>query len=513
MSTQFEHIRAHFGARQDRLLARWRELARADGSLPSQRLSFTDQELEDHLPALLRNLIDALGGDKAPTETIEQRGAEHGHMRRMHSYKIVQVAWEYALFRQLVCATLEELAPAEPSSMLFATRELLMHLVDRSEVGSIEQYVQETNQERDAAREELRAANEQKDRFLGVLSHELRNPLAAARAAIHILRKEGTSDSQRDRALDIIDRQTTYQTRLIDDLLDVDRISQGKIELKRETLDLRQSIENAIEAYIPAIEAKAIKFRFGRPERQLPILGDPVRIEQIVLNLLANALKFTQVGGSIEISMRRDGGDAVIRVRDTGAGFDHTMLDRLFELFAQAETSTGSGLGVGLWLAKKLTEMHGGTIQASSEGPGRGTEVTVRLLCAGEQPDREDPLAVRVLLVEDNPDQREMMLLALSDGAAHIVGATDGADALAQVSDKRFDIYILDLNLPDVSGYELAGRILELHRDSRPILVALTGYGRREDAAKVMEAGFDHHLVKPAEIESLQRIIHSRARA
>lgn len=511
-TNQFQDVSAHFEARQDTLLARWRDLVRADPTLPDQRVGFTDEELEDHLPALLRALIDALRNERLPENELEQRGAQHGHTRRMHGYQVAQVAWEFALFRQLVRQTLEELASTRSSSTLFTVRELLMRLIDRSEFASIEQYVREAAQERDAAREQLRVAGEQKDRFLAVLSHELRNPLAAILAALHILRNEDIAKSNRERALGVIDRQARAQTRLIDDLLDVNRISQGKIELKRETLDLRKSIENTIEGYLSAIEARGIRFRFVRPDHHLRVFADSVRVEQIVSNLLGNALKFTQAGGSIEISIQTDSHDAVIRVRDTGAGLDRSMLDRLFEPFAEAEANMRNGLGLGLWLAKQLTEMHGGTIQVSSEGLDKGTEVTVHLPGVSEETARKEPLATRVLVVEDDPDQREMMELALSAGEIQVVSATNAAEALELTSEKLFDIYILDLDLPDTSGYQLATKVLQLHREGRPLLIALSGYGRLADASTLKAAGFDHHLVKPAEIESLQRLIHSRTK-
>jgi len=510
---KLEEVRVHFEARRTELLARWRELVRADDSLPEQRLWFTDEELEDHLPALLQELSKALGGERVSEEKIEQRGAEHGHARRVRGYGVAQVAWEFAIFRQLLRQALEELAAVQPSSTLYAARELLMHIVDRSEFGSIQQFVREADLERDAAREELRAANEQKDQFLAVLSHELRNPLAAIRTALYILRKEGIGEMQRQRALDVVERQTRSQTRLIDDLLDVNRISRGKIELKREPLDLCKAIENAIEPYLEAFEAKGITFQFLRPDRPMPISADPVRVEQIISNLIGNALKFTQSGGTIEISAQRELNEAVLRVRDTGAGLDRSMLDRLFELFAQGEAGSRSGLGVGLWLARKLTELHGGTIEATSDGLDKGTELTLRLPGLGEQPESsKDKFALRVLLVEDNSDQREMMLLALMNESIQVIGAKDVADATAEISERSFDVFILDLDLPDASGFQLAREILRRHRDERPFLVALTGFGRPEDAAKVREAGFERHLIKPVDIDSLQQLIRSRVK-
>jgi signal transduction histidine kinase len=280
----------------------------------------SDRELEDHLPALLDSIIEALQGRQAGDGTIRQRGAEHGHSRRLSGYTIEQVIWEFAIFRKLIRETLEHIEPSVTSQDLFAARELILEITDRSEVGSIHRYVEETTRERDTARDALKEANDQKDRFLAVLSHELRNPLASITTAIHIARAPGSPESRRQRALEIVERQANYQRRLVDDLLDVNRISQGKIDLKKERIDLRKTIENAIETFLPAIEAKAIKFRFARPDQQIMISADAVRIEQIVSNLLGNALKFTSSGGSIEILLSLDGGFAVICVRDSGSG-------------------------------------------------------------------------------------------------------------------------------------------------------------------------------------------------
>ncbi len=508
---KLEEVRAHFEARRGELFARWREQVRADNSLPESRLWFSDEELEDHLPGLFQEMINALGGMRVSEEEIEQRGARHGHARRVRGYRAAQVAWEFAIFRQLLRQTLEELAAAQPSDILYGARELLMHIVDRSEFSSIEQFVREANLERDAARDELRAANEQKDRFLAVLSHELRNPLAAIRTALYILHKEVIDEVQRQRALDVVERQTASQIRLIDDLLDVNRISRGKIELERKPLDLRKAIQNAVEPYLPEFEAKGIGFKYLRPDYPLRVSGDGFRIEQIISNLLANALKFTSSGGTIQISAERETGQFVVRVRDTGAGLDRAMLDRLFQLFAQGEAGNRTGLGVGLWLARKLTELHGGTIEAASDGLDKGTELTLRLPSLAEEAEpSKDAVMPCVLLVEDNPDQREMMLLALADEPVQVVGAKDVADAIARTSENAFDIFILDLDLPDGSGFQLAREILQNHRGERPFLIAATGFGRPEDAVRASEAGFDRHLVKPVDIELLKQLIRLR---
>jgi signal transduction histidine kinase/CheY-like chemotaxis protein len=507
MNPALETAANHFATHKNALLERWRTLVRSDSTLPKQRLTFSDAELEDHLPALLDSIIEGLQGRQAGEGTIRGRGAEHGYSRRLSGYTIERVTWEFAIFRKLLRETLEEIAPSVTTQDLFAARELILEVTDRSEVGSIHQWVEETSRERDAARDALKEANEQKDRFLAVLSHELRNPLASITTAIHVVRAPGSAESQRQRALEIVERQADYQRRLVDDLLDVNRISQSKIQLKKECIDLRKTIEEAINSYLPAIEAKAINFRFARPDQQIMLVADAVRIEQIVSNLLANALKFTRSGGSIEILLSLEEGFAVIRVRDTGSGIEPEALKRIFDLFAQIQHPTNVGLGVGLWLAKTLVEMHEGTIEAASEGLDKGTAVTVRLPLAEDAPKTRTVAMKRVLLVEDDPEQRELMVMALSEGDAEVLGAMDGAEAIKLASENRFAVCILDLSLPDTTGYELVGRLLEIHDNNRPVTIALTGFGRPEDTDRVKRAGFDYHIVKPADISRLQRII------
>lgn len=512
MNPALETAADHFGTQKNALLARWRERVRSDSTLPEQRLKFSDAELEDHLPALLDGIVEALQGRQAGDGTISQRGAEHGRSRRLSGYTIEQVIWEFAIFRKLLRETLEEIAPSLTSADLFAARELMMAVTDRSEVGSIHQYVEETARERDAARDALRAANEQRDRFLAVLSHELRNPLASITTAVHIARAPGSAESHRQRALEIVERQANYQRRLVDDLLDVNRISQGKIQLKKELIDLRKTIEETIETYLPAIEAKAITFRFARPDQQIMLVADAVRIEQIVSNLLANALKFTRSDGSIEILLTREERFAVICVRDTGLGIEPSNLKQIFELFGQIQHPTTVGLGVGLWLAKTLVEMHGGTIEAASDGLDKGTAVTVRLPLPEDAPRIKTVATKRVLVVEDDPEQRELLVIALSELDAEVLGAQDGSEAIKLASENPFDICILDLNLPDMTGYDLVGRLFEIHDENRPVTIALTGFGRPEDTERVKQAGFDHHIVKPADIAKLQRIISGQER-
>jgi two-component system CheB/CheR fusion protein len=420
---------------------------------------------------------------------------------------VTQLIWEFSIFHRLLRETLEELAANADPKEIFEAREFVMELADLSELSSVQQYMAETGQERDAAREQLRLANEQKDRFLAQLSHELRNPLAAVRTAVHILRGKA-SRVQKQRALEIVERQATYQARLVDDLLDVNRISLGVVELKKEPIDLRDTVDHAIDTFRDAIEDKGVNFRYERPSYQIMVLADPVRVEQAIANLLANAVKFTSAEGVIELSLSLEHQSAIVRVADTGVGIEPPMLSRLFNLFSQAESGRSEGgLGVGLWLAKHLVELHGGTIEASSEGVGKGSVFVVQMPVAAEIPCTSPRSEKRVLIVEDSPDQRELLLVALSELDVDFSAAGDGEQALAMASRDPFPVYIINVGLPDIDGCELARRLLEIHGQSRPVLVALTGYGSPEDLAKIKLAGFDYQLTKPADIRELQEIV------
>ncbi len=504
MDSAFATAAEHLAACKQSLLTRWRESVRADSRLPDSRLTLSDRQLEDHLPDLIDTIIGALRGDRISSEQVRQNGAGHGSTRRAQGYLIAQAVWEFAMFRKLVRESVEQLIARLSPECVFAVLDTVLNLIDISELGSVERYVQEEQRERDAAREQLRRVDQQKDRFLAVLSHELRNPLASIRTAAHVLNGQHVTASGRQRALEIIDRQTRHQTRLIDDLLDLNRISQGRIELRLEPVDLRQAVKNVIDTYLPAIESKSISFRFDYPGREIMLLADSVRIEQIISNLLTNSLKFTDSGGSIELSLAAADGCAVLTVRDSGAGIEPSRLAGVFELFSQARTGKGGeGLGIGLWLARQLVEMHGGQIELTSGGQNQGTQVVVRLKSMSTM----GKAGKRILLVEDDPDQRELLAMALAEIDAEVVGAKDGSEAIRIMKEREFDVCLLDLSLPDISGYELIGRLTDLHRDRPPVMIALTGYGRPEDAARVKAAGFQHHVVKPADINQLQRLI------
>ncbi|UQA59099.1 PAS domain-containing protein [Polyangium aurulentum] len=367
--------------------------------------------------------------------------------------------------------------------------------------------------------EALKEANRRKDEFLAMLAHELRNPLAPVLHAVELIRHGRASDPRR--GAEVIARQMLHMKRLLDDLLDVARVSQGKIQLRKEPLDLSAVLGQAVEVSRPLIDGKKHELAIALPERPLPIEGDPTRLTQIFANLLNNAAKYTDKGGHIGLEATVEGGSAVVRVRDDGVGMSAEMLEHAFDLFTQADRSLDraqGGLGIGLTLVKSLVQMHGGSVQATSEGQGRGTEMIVRLPLSSppEEPaiaapaSAEAPRTLRALVVDDNVDAADSLALLLEMLGHEVGSAHDGPDALAKALASKPDIILLDIGLPGMDGYEVAARLREEGLGST-VLVALTGYGREEDMARSREAGFDHHLVKPVDIATLQKVIASVA--
>jgi signal transduction histidine kinase len=362
----------------------------------------------------------------------------------------------------------------------------------------------------------LRETNRQKDEFLAMLGHELRNPLAAVRNAVATASMDV---ARRPRALAIARRQTDQLGRLIDDLLDVARITQGRIPLRKERVLLGEVLERALDNVRPVIESRGLVLQVAMGPVPLRVEGDPARLEQVFVNLLGNAAKYTEPGGRITLEAARDGDAAVVRVRDTGVGIAPDMLPRLWDLFTQADRSLDraqGGLGIGLTIARRLVELHGGRIAAHSEGVGRGAEFVVRLPAVagpGEAPDRS---AVRggaparpahILVVEDNPDAGDslVMVLELFGHRVHVV--RDGVAALEAVRARKPELMLVDIGLPGVDGYEVARQIRRERGLDRVALVALTGYGGEEDRRQALVAGFDDHLVKPVDIDALHDVM------
>jgi PAS domain S-box-containing protein len=368
----------------------------------------------------------------------------------------------------------------------------------------------------------LRAADSNKNEFLATLAHELRNPLSPIRNAAALLGSSGTGAPElQARAREVITRQVDHLAHLVDDLLDVARISEGKISLRKEDVEIKRVIAQAIETAGPLIAARQHRLEVIQPERGIWVSGDSVRLAQSMGNLLHNAAKFTPKGGHIKVEVRLDGGQVRITVQDNGIGIAEDNLPRIFGMFAQVAVPPDrapEGLGIGLSLVSRLLEMHGGKLSASSPGIGMGSTFTVELpVLRTSTPEEPAPAAGqgaqagkkgrRVLLVDDNVDAMEMMAFLLAEMGYEAYTTADATDIVELALARRPDVIVLDIGLPNVDGYEVA-RIIKRHPALQAIrLVAHTGYGSPEDRRKAQEAGFDAHLVKPAELDDLEKAL------
>jgi PAS domain S-box-containing protein len=377
--------------------------------------------------------------------------------------------------------------------------------------------------DRKQAEEALTEANRRKDEFLATLAHELRNPLAPLRNSLHLLRLSGELSSSLDPVRDIMERQVEQMVRLIDDLLDVSRISRGKIELQKEAVELVTIVSTAVETAQPLIDAAGHQLALSLPAEPMILDADPVRLAQIIGNLLNNAAKYTNPGGQIWLTAHNEGNEAVISVRDTGLGIPADMLPLVFEMFAQVDrtlTRAQGGLGIGLTLAKTLVEMHGGRIVAHSDGPDQGSEFLVYLpmlrdsqrrpaQTSPKQSSRTSVLRRRILVVDDTRAAGYVLGKLLETMGQQIFTATDAAAALESARRERPDLVISDIGMPNMDGYELARRLRKEPGLEGLLLVALTGYGQESDKQRAKEAGFDYHLVKPVSLEALQDLLQS----
>jgi len=368
--------------------------------------------------------------------------------------------------------------------------------------------------------ERLAESDRAKDEFLATLSHELRNPLAPLRNAVELLRRTREGDMRFESVHLMMERQIDHLVRLVDELLEVSRISRGPFSLRKEQVELAAVVRSATETSEPLIRAGGHAFVLELPEEPLWLEGDLVRMAQILANLLNNAAKYTDRGGEIAVLARREGESAVIRVRDNGAGIAPEALPRMFEMFSRGDRSSGrdqGGLGIGLALSRRLAEMHGGAIDARSEGPGKGSEFSVRIPLAADQqprPAAEDRAAAslpqkRILVVDDNRDAADSLSLILKFLGSDVRVARDGPQALEEFHAYDPAVVLLDIGMPGMDGYEVARRIRSSFPERRPTLVALTGWGQDADRRRAREAGFDHHLIKPAEIGALQLLLTS----
>ncbi|HYC55529.1 MAG TPA: ATP-binding protein [Candidatus Binatia bacterium] len=366
--------------------------------------------------------------------------------------------------------------------------------------------------------EELREADARKNEFLATLAHELRNPLAPVRNAVQLLNLRGSPDPDCVTARGLIDRQIDHLIRLIDDLLDLSRITRNKVELRNEAVDVADLVRTAVEASLPAIKSAGHQLTVSMPDEPLPLMADPVRNAQVLTNLLNNAAKYTEPGGDIRLTAERDGDHVTIAVADNGIGIAEDKLPHVFEVFYQVDTSlerSRNGLGIGLSLVDRLVRLQGGTVEAFSDGPGKGSRFVVRLPLATDVTpalaDVEDehlkqeqrPERRRILIVDDNEDSAESLAMLLRVLGNEVWTAHDGLAGIEAVERNKPHVALIDLGMPKLNGYEACRRIREQPWGREIILMALTGWGQDKDRRRTRDAGFDAHLVKPVSTETL----------
>ncbi|TCT22743.1 PAS domain S-box-containing protein [Thiobaca trueperi] len=367
--------------------------------------------------------------------------------------------------------------------------------------------------------EALREADRRKDEFLAILAHELRNPLAPIRNATEILRMVLADDTTLTWCRNLIERQVEHLTQLVDDLLDISRINRGRIEIRSVPLSMTDVVERAIETSRPLIDARRHSFSVTVPREPLRVEGDLIRLAQVVSNLLHNAAKFTEPGGRIQLSVEPDGSEVVLCVRDTGIGISPAMIDSIFEMFVQADSSRNNsrgGLGIGLSLARQLVTLHGGTLTAISAGEGMGSEFVVRLphlvtsLAASATTGADDAARRhRILVADDNADVADSLSMLLNLLGQEVRIARDGVEAVEIAATFRPDLILLDLGMPRLDGYGACQRLRAELADPNVVIAALSGWGQPQDKAATEAAGFDHHLVKPASLPDLQHLLES----
>jgi signal transduction histidine kinase len=512
------------------LLDRWAR--RAAEEQPNAKRVHHDVLLDD-LTGFLRDLAAHLASD-APTDRRHCRAArDHGGQRWQTGWSLAEVVRDYRILRLVVLEHLDE--TLDRPLRLRESQAVGLALDDAIEA-SVERYVRDREEQlggmqadfdaerRRGAEEQferqaaaLQAADRRKNEFLATLAHELRNPLSPLRNGLEAIRLSGDSPADLRTVREMMDRQVRLLSRLVDDLLDVARIAEGKVSLQTQRLDLRPTLEQAAQMNAPLVEARRHRFVPDLPAEPVCVEGDPARLLQVFVNLLNNAAKYTPPGGEIGLTLAVEGGHAVVRVRDTGVGIPPAMLARVFDLFTQLDVGPDrpqGGLGIGLTLVKRLVELHGGTITAESPGEGLGSVFSIRLAVVPGDPAGQDgdctPAAASlprtILIVEDNADSRESLARLLRMQGHTVAVAADGREGLEVAVRDRPAVALVDIGLPDVDGYQLAAR-LRASLGTTTFLAALTGYGRSEDRERALAAGFDAHFTKPVELEELQVLL------
>jgi signal transduction histidine kinase len=423
--------------------------------------------------------------------------------QRMHASPDEDVGALLRLLRQAE----SELA-ATKAALERKSQELVHALAVQSDIEA------ELHQQRD-----WRDADRRKDEFLATLAHELRNPLAPIRQAALISKAPGATDAQKRWSHDVIDRQVQHMSLLLDDLLDISRVTRGTLALRMQPTELSSIIDTAVETARPTIDAKRHVLSVEVPAEPIQFTADPLRVAQVLSNLLTNAAKYTDPDGQIRLIARCEGDSVVIRVKDSGIGISAAALPRVFNMFSQVHSTTDrseGGLGIGLALAQGLIELHGGAIEANSEGLGCGSEFTVRLPRRTAQtleitPD--EPAAVastsrhRILIADDNRDSAETLAALLRMEGHEVTSVHDGPVALSAFSDIKPDVALLDIGMPGLTGYEVARKMRQFSSGASLTLIAITGWGQDIDKERAYAAGFDHHLTKPVDPHRLAELL------
>ena len=479
--------------------------------------------LLDELPTLLMELGAGLAqaGDGGPAPHCRLAHL-HAQQRWRTGWSLREVVSDYRILRLTLLAYLDEnldrpLRLVEIQAVGLALDEAIEVGVDRY-VQFREEQFQRLERTVQAHADGLREADRRKNEFLATLAHELRNPLAPLRNSLEVVRLGGDTPTSFQQVREMMDRQVQQMTRLVEDLLDVSRIAQGKLVLRKGPLDLRSILEQAVQMSAPLLEARNHRLSVDLPTTPLNVVADQARLLQVFVNLLNNAAKYTPEAGQISLSALREGEQMVVRVKDDGMGISAHMLPHVFELFTQIDVGPErpqSGLGIGLTLVRRLVELHGGTITATSPGVGLGSEFVVRLPLApaasqGSAPETaagaQTSPGRHILIVEDNRDGRESLALLLGMLGHRVDVAEDGRRGIEVALAVRPEIALIDIGLPKLDGYQVAAQ-LRTGLGQGVLLIALTGHSQPEDRKRSLEAGFNTHLTKPVELEELQQIL------
>ena len=491
-----------------------------DGTAPS-RLEEAWQQTFDLLPDLIMILDYQQRVVRVNRALAEKVGRPPQELVGRPCYQIIHGADSPPFFcphPRMVCENRQFTAEVAEERLqgVFQVSVIPVHHDDGSPAGSV--HVARDIGRHDRSSTTADEALRNRDQFLAMLSHELRNPLGAILNAVQVAQRLSPVQPQLAEVLGLIERQARQMSGLLGDLLDVSRYVFQKIEIRHQRVDLVAVAQEAVKVVRPQIECGRYTFDLELRDNPLIVLGDPVRLQQIVVNLLHNAVKYTPAGGGIRLCLGREANQSVLAVRDTGVGISPDMLEKVFDPFVQADVARNrqeGGFGVGLTLVRMLVDLHGGTVAASSDGLGRGSQFLVRLPLAADCPQPSDsqsppqpaPPALKVLIVEDDADSREMLRLLLELDGHDVRVAGSGMEALDRINHEAVDAAVIDIGLPGMDGYELARQIRARPSHRCPRLVALTGYGQPSDQAAVKEAGFDTYLLKPCDPADLSRML------